>query len=520
MTRARALALVVAAASGLLLLDLWAPLASGARSTTPPTTRPIAPPPAALPQIPLESLAPLLVPDLAGAPELGPDLRLAVGGAAGDLEFRWWLRLGGSWRNVRDFAADPGMSFHSPVRQRVAVQVDVRRRGVAESPVTLRKHWLGEAWIGPAHETLLVDPVREPTFDVVPVGEEVRVRARLAPYTAAQRLRSRWSVDGAPVATESGWSGWPPTPWIAEGHGRHQLAVEVHDPVTDQLEVHPLGLVVVVDAPSVEGSLWRTLAGTEFHATRGELQARTIHRLLVVIDAVAVVGTDVTALERALGAAREGRTIGRSADGPLEVTERGLAGDDLVRVAADAAWIEVADGLLRIRLDRDHLPDWHELLGTWRDADPAVRHAIGLGYAVYGGWQHGSPAHGALLDPREAVGHCGATTELLGRLCQCAGLPVRGVTYDHLGAVHAVLQVDTSIPLLLDTSEGRIYRFDVDRLPDALPPVPVPMPGAHDLGVRLDHNLLRGETTVYVSPGFARSIPTSLQREGLRTIGL
>ncbi len=516
MIRARALALVVAAATGLLLLDAWAPLAAGARTAL----RPAGALPIALARIPLESLEPLQVPDLGGTPELGPDLRLAVDGGTGTLEFRWWLRIGGSWRNVRDFDTDPNLRFYSPVRQRVAVQVDVRRRGVTASPESLRKHWLGEAWIGPTHETLLVDPVREPAFDVVPAGEEIGVRARLAPYTSAQRLRSRWSVDGAPVPTGSDWSGWPPTPWIAEGNGPHQLAVEVHDPVTDQREVHALGLVVVVDASSVEGSLWRTLAGTEFHATRGELQERTIHRLLVVIDALAVGGTDVTSLERTLGAAREGRTIARSADGTLAVTERGLAGDDLVRVAADAAWVEVASGLLRIRLGPDHLPDWHALLATWRHAEPAVRHAVGLGYAVYGGWQYGGPAHGALLDPREAVGHCGATTELLGRLCQRADLPVRGVTYDHLGAVHAVVQVDTPIPLLLDTSEGRIYRFDVDRLPDALPPVPEPMPGARDLGVRLDHNLLRGETTVYVSPDFARSIPTALQRDGLRTIRL
>lgn len=453
----------------------------------------------------------LVLPNLTDDRWSGETLDLAVQGTTAGFEFRFWVHEDGAWTVRREYAAEPGFRFAPTSHGLRSFQVDVRRTGAAEP---LRQHWIGQKFVGPrdASSPLLRDVLLAPPALRLPLGSRVAIYARPNAPLTLDDLECRVLDSETPLGA---WRNWPPEPLVLDRPGESRFALQVRQRGQTAIETHTLGPLQALeeqDSPSLfrlcAAELPTTLPESEAWATLAVRLAIAHHAMANEHDA----GDDEALITRLRGVARVDAT-----GTPWTLTpSRGAA----LHFDPRARSLRTANGPQSIDLHVATWPGHRELLATTRGFAEPSRLCADLAFAVFGAYRYGTPPAGPALRMHGSVGSCATTTAALVALLQALDLQAEHCYLDDDGAAHA-LALCRPAPgdtLILDTSEGLLYRWDLARGGHEAPPAPMAFPGRRELGLELARRFSPARTRVLAAPRLRLAIPPELDVASRRVV--
>lgn len=472
---------------------------------------------------PLEAL---VLPNLTDDRWSGETLELAVQGTTAGFEFRFWVHEDGAWTVRREYAAEPGFRFAPTSHGLRSFQVDVRRAGAAEP---LRQHWIGQKFVGPrdASSPLLRDVLLAPSALRLPLGSRVAIYARPNAPLTLDDLECRVLDGETPLGA---WRNWPPEPLVLDRPGESRFALQVRHRGQTAIETHTLGplqALVEQDNPSLfrlcAAELTTTLPESEAWAALAVRLAIAHHVMANEHDG----GNDEAQID-------EAQTDEAQTDEALITRLRDVARVD----ATGTPWtltpshgaalhfdprvrsLRTANGPQSIDLHLASWPGHRELLATTRGLAEPARLCADLAFAVFGAYRYGAPPAGPALRMHVSVGSCATTTAALVALLQALDLQAEHCYLDDEGAAHAVAlcRPAPDDTLILDTTEGLLYRWDFARGGHEAPPAPLVFPGHRDLGLDLARRFSPGRTRVLAAPRLRLAIPPELDVASRRVV--
>ena len=380
--------------------------------------------------------------------------------AQGHFEYQWLVKYGPhDWDWSRPWLEDSAIVFTPKQPGVYALHVNVRDRGTGQPRL---KRSLDQVTV---QGRLVEDIYHSPLATALPVGTAVEFFLSLSgsPNDLEFRL---WDLQPTEQVVHD-WQAWPLPPYVASEAKLTALQIDVR----------------LKDAPSVLQHYW--INSFQFFDPAAVSQGVSLLRCLIADDtdfdrlgeSIDEVGEQldlITALfsweSEALPAAAQLERLSRW---PLAVEVQAQpAGEMLLTTARGRRYfVDLASRIVRqqgsplmLRARLAEFPRYQQALALLASLSEPVRRAALLNYAVYEGYQYGTPARSALLDLNQPISHCSSQSMLLHALLGRGGLAPEllwVVVPDGRGGSgsHSLVQVRISAEqvLLLDASSGFVY---------------------------------------------------------------
>ncbi|MFO1054800.1 MAG: hypothetical protein U1F36_21465 [Planctomycetota bacterium] len=491
MSARRKLALGSLSIALLLALDAWHPLA------------------------PVIALDRLQLPSLGSQRISGAEVAFVVGGPVDGLEFRFWVRGDGDWTVAQDWSPVPSFAYAPQARSTFSFQVDVKATRHRDADL---KHWIGTTTVGPLpKETPIAEAIRV-TPDVANLGptREIVMDVKLGPRTSIPALRVRLTVGGIEVAP---WQPWAGTPIALPDLPDREVVCELRlEGAPDRVERHVLGRLHASPASDAPDILRLIVAGR---------RSRTVPDFAIDLLAERIRATGEALLSQHSTAEAPGDAprsarlaavlarIGWHAEGDcIAVSPTGQR----MRLRAEPFLVQWDDDPLWVDLSIERHAAVRGVLDATRDLGHDLRLAILVGYLVFRSFDYAEDAPARLRSLAEPLGQCATTTGLLVDILRELRLDVRVLTVDNLGAAHALTWVRTQEgeELVIDTSEGLVFRWSPTRAGREKVPTPIEFPGRRSLGLDLSRTFDPKVTILRSSLRFAPVVPRQLEVASMR----
>lgn len=383
---------------------------------------------------------------------------------SGDYEYQWILKIGSDdWDFSAPWTREPFRLFKPTEIALHYLHVNVR--SATDGKVILQR-WLGTVRVvGP----LVSEIYCSPDATALPVGTPIEFFVRGATGSLSKMEFRLW--DLLPVErVVRDWQPWPLPAFVCTEAKRTALQIDVRLKQQPQvIDRHWLNSYRFFEpGQTVPGhSLMRMLIGDDFEINGFPQEIKSLAReLYLCLFFLKWEAQSLSAAEcdRRLAALRFIEKI------EVQGGDRVLTLDSgrVYTWQPKSRLFNQTKSPLFIRVSLDAFPRYRELFELLQDIPEDAKLAVLLSYAVYEGYQYGTPPALGLMGVGEMVSHCSSQAQQAQRILGACGIVSDLVLIAgegrHAGAAHMILKVPSSNDksMLLDPTNGFIYEVSAD----------------------------------------------------------